>query len=281
MKNEYDDNGGNFPTLKSASDYINGLGKSNTSKDYHNDRIRAIEALVQKIGFSKPINILDFGCGDGMYIKKLFQPNDIGNLISVDVSQHMVKLASKNLNKYKFKGLVGGVDVLKKIQLKFDLIFAVDVLGYLNSDEETSFYLDAFKLLVPNGKLIVMYGNELFDMYALNRGSASFFNTYFDVYVSDLLVEGGSPQYIPAKRKNPLSYPAELNKFGFEMENQSFSQWHKVPPAIGNRNQSNVNESRLKMRDHGFDANKLSDKEIWKALFRCSIFAQVFKKNNF
>jgi SAM-dependent methyltransferase len=268
------DNGGHFPDMSSAKAYISGEKGANTSIDYHNDRMRALKLLVSEAGSSEKLRVIDFGCGDGMYFSELFQPNGVECIFGVDVSAPMIELASLALRDYSFHGVVGGAESLQAIDEQFDIGFAIDVLGYLNEAELDIFYSEMARLIKPGGHLFVMYGNELFDMFALNSGTASFFQKHFDVDAADLLLEGGAPQYKTADRKNPLNYGAQVAKYGFNEVRQAYSQWHRVPPAIGNRN-SDLADARLAMRDHGFDPNTLPPSDRWKAVFRSSIFASM------
>ncbi|WP_163481241.1 class I SAM-dependent methyltransferase, partial [Escherichia coli] len=88
---------------------------------------------------------------------------------------------------------------------QFDIGLAIDVLGYLSDDDVKTFYREMSRMIRPGGHLIVMYGNELFDLFALNAGTAAFFKEHFRVDVADLLQEGRAPQYKTAQRRNPLS----------------------------------------------------------------------------
>ncbi len=123
-----------------------------------------------------------------------------------------------------------------------------------------------------------MTGNELFDMYALNAGTTDFFKPHFNVDVISTLTEAKAPQYKPALRRNPLNSSVELQHYGFNEIAQSYSQWHRLPPAIGNKLGSNVAEARMIMRDHAFNPNLLPPQEKWKAMFRSSIFGSLSQR---
>lgn len=274
---EFHDNAGHFPDLQSARAYIAGEKGANTSADYHRDRLRALRRLVRKIDRSEPLRIFDFGCGDGMYIKEFFTPDSVSKIVGVDISNSMIDLASENLKNYDFSGKVGSSYALGTLEGPFDLGLAIDVLGYLKPADLDVFYRAASKIIRPGGKLIVMYGNELFDMFALNSGTAAFYKTHFGIDVADLLTEGKSKRYMPADRRNPLSFAAELAPYGFAEIEQAYSQWHRVPPAIGNR-AGDLSAARLAMRDHDFDPNELPQAEKWKAAFRSSIFASLAQR---
>jgi SAM-dependent methyltransferase len=270
------DNAGFFPDKNSVQDYLNGEN-NRTTNDYHLDRLRALEYLLQK--FEKPKRILDFGCGNGMYINYFWNPADLDRLVGVDMYESMLDQFSLNLQDFPIEVVRGDARSLSTISGDFDLILAIDVLGYLNDNELKEFYTNAHSLLKNDGYLVVMYGNELFDMFALNQGTVDFFRNNFDVGVANLLVESNTPRYLPSDRRNPLNFASEIAYYGFKELLQSFSQWHKVPPGIGNKG-TDVVEARLQMRDHSFDPNTLNDKSKWKALFRSSIFASLSQKKS-
>lgn len=272
----FEDNGGHFPDMASARAYVQGVSGSNTSADYHSDRIRALRLLTSDLQSAK--TILDFGCGDGMYLRELCPAAT--RVVGVDISAPMIELATSNLADMGFSGYVGGPGALARLDDQFDLVFAVDVLGYLESDDLDEFYRHASRLVRPGGHLIVMYGNELFDLFALNAGTAAFFAKHFSQDVADLLVEGRSVQYKPARRKNPLNFGAELAAYGFAEVRQAYSQWHKVLPALGNKDRSDLSAARMEMRDHSFDPNSLPPSDQWKALFRSSIFASKLQRTD-
>ena len=270
MKSIPGDDGGDFPDLASAKAYIN--GNTQTNPEYHADRQRALSFLLRQI--PAPKRIIDFGVGDGMYISQFIDPLSVDKVLGIDLSKWMVELASQKLKAFPFQGVRGGVDALANVDGQFDLGLAIDVLGYLNAEDLNIFYTEMARLIRPNGYLIEMNGNELFDMFALNSGTSTFFNKHFELDVSELLAEGHSRRPQNAARKNPLSYSAEIEPYGFKEIAQAYSQWHKTPPGIGNRI-ADLSEARLTMRDHTFDPNTLPAKERWKAMFRSSIVASL------
>ncbi|WP_366935545.1 class I SAM-dependent methyltransferase [uncultured Lamprocystis sp.] len=173
---------------------------------------------------------------------------------------------------------MGGAEALADVEGQFDLGLAIDVLGYLDDAELDVFYKNMARIIKPGGHLVVMYGNELLDVFALNAGTSAFFGKHFGLDVVELLTEAKAPRPNNATRKNPLSFGAEIAPYGFEEVSQAFSQWHTTPPGLANRSTDLV-RARLDMRDHSFDANTLPEAERWKAAFRCSIFASMAVRN--
>lgn len=270
------DNGGNFPDMESAKAYVQGSSSSNTSAAYHQDRMRALKILAEKIVYLKPMRVHNFGCGDSMEIKELFYPAQMESIVGFDISSSMIELSKENLKGYKFQGYCCGVEGMATLaNNSIDLFLAIDVLGYLSTTERDIYFSSLKRVAAENAYLLVMTGNELFDMYALNAGTAQFFDRHFEVDVSNLLTEASASQYKPSARRNPLSSSAELMGYGFKEIDIAYSQWHLTPPGLGNKIGSNVAEARMLMRDHGYNPNNLAPNERWKAMFRSSIFASL------
>jgi SAM-dependent methyltransferase len=194
----------------------------------------------------------------------------------------MVSLARENLKDFDSVFEVGGVSALREQgEESLDIVVSTNVLGYLSPEDERDFFLGAARVLRPGGHVLLTLGNELFDLFALNSGTASFFEKHFSVIGSTkLLIQGDKPRLGNARRHNPLSIEAEVEEFGFTREEFAFSQWHHVPPILEEVDKDKEkNEARLSSRDHDFDANSLSRIERWKALFQCSIFGVLLRKS--
>ncbi len=95
------DNAGYFPDIKSAKAYLDGSAGSNTSADYHRDRMRALRLLVEAAKIAPGAKGLDFGCGNGLYFKEFFQPRSISKIVGVDISASMIELASETLRGFQ------------------------------------------------------------------------------------------------------------------------------------------------------------------------------------
>lgn len=276
LEDYFEDLGGYFPTPESAERYHDGMTPA-----YHSDRLRALKVLALHVANENnaSLDILDFGIGDGHEVSRLGFA--INRLIGIDISPHMISLAEKNLEREKPELIVGGVEALNRIESNsMDVIVSTNVLGYLSPEAEDVFFGEAARILRPGGWVLLSLGNELFDLFALNSGTASFFESEFDVAGADLfMTHGNAPKLVNARRHNPLSLEPILVEKGFMKVAYSFSQWHSKPPifeeVVGTKS---PNEARLSSRDHDFDPNGLSPRHQWRALFQCSIFGALFQK---
>lgn len=281
------DGAGYFPTLESAKVYAEGVANN----DYHKDRLRALTHLVKplvnanssgnpKFKFNpNSFTALDFGIGDGgQFYKMGLKPTKI---IGIDISPEVLALAAENLSTLEFESHCGSAEVLKDVKSSsVDLALCINTLGYLSAEDQELFYEEMKRTVRPGGFLVMMAGNELFDLFALNSGTAEFFERYFDQPdVSKLLLEAGSERFRNADRLNPLKFTAVLQRYGFNEVGRTFSQWHrKLPPIANMEYGGDLLKARAASRDHNFDPNTLPAEDKWRALFQCSIFASLSVK---
>lgn len=273
-----EDRGGWFPSEEHASSY-----HSESNAAYHGNRLNALRVLsdfVNGESSRERLDILDYGIGDSLELQEL--GFTIGSLTGIDISPHMIDLARANLSAaaHEVHLYVGNVDRLAELPTQgFDVVMATNVLGYLSDEDERRFFGEAARLLRPGGWLLLMSGNELFDLFALNSGTARFFRERLGVDdVSRLLTQCDRPRWSNARRHNPLQLPAELERFGFVQRCDSFAQWHREPPVLLELEDGlSPIEARLAARDQLVLPALLSESDRWKALFQCSIFGAVFQ----
>ena len=87
-------------------------------------------------------------------------------------------------------------------------------------------------MVKPGGWLLVSHSNELFDLFALNAGTAGFFRRNFDPDVALLLATADQENPTYNVRANPLSYADELHSRGFEERARAFFNLHPLPPRL-------------------------------------------------
>ena len=268
------DGGGYFPDEKSAEAYASKAVES----DYGRDRLRAVRSLIAKADIVRAPTVVDFGGGDGSFLRDLAL--NAGQIHLIDVSPHMLEAASALLDGNELEVLLGSVDQLANLgDATADVVLCINTLGYLEADDQERFFVEAHRILKPGGKLVIMTGNELLDLYAINSGTSHFFKHNFSSDISALLVHENHQRWLNADRANPLAFSALLQSFGFREEAQSFSQWHTSPPGLAVLEaDGDIARARLEARDHAFDANLLAEGERWQALFRCSMFASLAVK---
>lgn len=149
----------------------------------------------------------------------------------------------------------------------------LNVLAYLNDEEELEFYEQARRVVKENGYLIVTHYNMLFDMFSLNKYTVKFFSGFLvsEQYregIDGLITRFNIPKVIETYniRENPLSYRYKLKGFGFEEIQQEFSNLHEAPPCL-------LGSEKI---DKTFpDTLSFSEEERWKLFFTCSTFGST------
>lgn len=236
---------------------------------YHQHRLNVIDHLIPKSLYEAGKIVYDFGCGDGV----LFYPfiSKGTTVMGCDPASEMVSLAKKNLVE---KGLdasgiqLGGVNVFAKLEdASCDAVLSFNVLAYLTDEEEAEFYKHASRVVKPGGWLIVTHSNNLFDLYSSNRMTIDFLKRYLlsdhevDANIPSLFTHADAPKDLPIYniRENPLAYPAKLKRFGFEIEQVEYINWHTAPPL-------------LKPQATYRDTLAVPEEDRWKLMFTCSTF---------
>ena len=94
-------------------------------------------------------NVLDFGCGNGVYAEKVvkFNPSQI---TAIDISEKAIEIAkSKNLKKIEY--IVENCENTKLTSNNFDLIYGTGILHHLNLKKSLT---EIERLLKNGGSLI-------------------------------------------------------------------------------------------------------------------------------
>lgn len=249
--------GGYFPDAQKAEN----CAARAVESDYGKDRVSAVAHLLEKAGVAAAPMVVDFGGGDGSFLRDLSLNAE--QIFLIEVSPHMLEVAANLFGSNNHKVLLGSVEQLANLgDAVADVVLCVNALGYLDGDEQEMFFGEAHRILKPGGKLVIMTGNELLDLCAINAGTASFFVQNFNADISELLVHASHERWLNADRANPLAFGALLHSFGFRGEAQTFSQWHTSPPGLAVLEaEGDIALARLQARDHAFDANLLADGE--------------------
>ncbi|MEI6681819.1 MAG: methyltransferase domain-containing protein [Bacteroidota bacterium] len=152
-------------TFNYSTDYFNCL-ENEWSRISH----PIIQELIEKLYAGKlqsPVNdILDFGCGNGLYSGTLGKL--CHNLYGVDVSENAI-LNSAKTNNYKELKLSNGTTIPFRDE-SFDMIFSTEVLEHI---ENTGLILsELFRVLKPNGHLILtttLYSHSIYTYIAQSK----------------------------------------------------------------------------------------------------------------
>lgn len=246
--------------------------------EYGRDRLRAVQHLLEIAQLGTGLTVVDFGGGDGSFLNAL--ELQIETLFLIDISPNMLQVASTESLAKSANFLKGSVEKFAVIDSdSVDVVFCINALGYLGEPEKLAFFEEASRVLRTGGALVVLTGNELIDLFALNSGTGAFFNRHFQSDVRRLLSRGGDNRFVQTNRENPLVFGHQMAAFGLFEKAQAFSQWHAKPPGLALLEASDdYAKARNLSRDHAINPNALPSTERWQALFRCSIFASLSVK---
>ena len=165
--------------------YQTELGNYDDNPEDHGEvwfgkRVESKLAMFIEENFSKTSSILDIGCGNGHFVKRLCETG-FTQLTGIDYSESAIRLAQKICNSATFRQC----DILDESQTlasKFDLIFdkgTFDAICLIPSHEECKSYLLAGryskfieKCLHSHTKLIITSCNwtrdELVKLFSMN-----------------------------------------------------------------------------------------------------------------
>lgn len=110
-------------------------------------------ALIKKL-VPKELNleVLDFGCGKGIFIKDILSINPSLKITGVDISNLAVSYARKKIPKQKFYVITEG-EKLPFEDKSFDFIFALDVFLHIYDTE--LIFNELSRVLKPKGRLLI------------------------------------------------------------------------------------------------------------------------------
>tara|TARA_Y100000590_G_scaffold423033_1_gene528374 strand:- start:177 stop:935 length:759 start_codon:yes stop_codon:yes gene_type:complete len=133
-------------------DYSNFYDLIYKDKKY-NDEISSVKRIIRKYSKNSK-DLLEFGCGTGNHSNLLSKLNL--NVLGIDMSPYMLKIAKKKYGKNKkLKFLKSDINKLK-IKKKFDIVSALfHILSYrIKEGDIKKFFLNSNKHLKKDGVLI-------------------------------------------------------------------------------------------------------------------------------
>ena len=89
-----------------------------------------IPQLFELIGNVEGKTILDLGCGAGGHDRKLIELG-AKNVLGIDISTKMIKVAEKNKNSEKIEYKVMSMNDIDKLNQKFDLVISSLAIHYV------------------------------------------------------------------------------------------------------------------------------------------------------
>lgn len=129
--------------------------------------------LITDVIDLKGKNILDLGCGEGVWLRKFLEFTSPENVYGSDIDQESIDIAIVNTPELKNSNLV--VSKGESLPFKenyFDIVFQNEVLEHVTDDKKV--INECLRILKPEGKLIIFTPNrgwpfETHGMFFKNR----------------------------------------------------------------------------------------------------------------
>ncbi len=121
-------------------------GRDNLMEKEHG---KNVIKFLKTVSFNKPFSFLDVGCGNGWVVRKIAKEHYCKKAIGIDKSKNMILQANTKKKTIKEKYIHKNIESFKH-QTKFDIIFSMESLYYVNSIEIALEKI--YKLLKPGGK---------------------------------------------------------------------------------------------------------------------------------
>ena len=129
----------------------------------HQRRFVEASNLIRKYQFRDNISMLDFGSGDGFFIKYLIEEKFSFNFFAYDADPEKKQIAEmKNLfNSSNIKNVKIFNDY-KLIDQKFDIISCLETLEHFNQEDQKQLLGQILKLLKPDGIICISVPIEVY-----------------------------------------------------------------------------------------------------------------------
>ncbi len=108
-----------------------------------------VSKFLESISFDRPFTFLDVGCGNGWAVREIAKEGNCKKSIGVDKSKKMIMQAKKKIKSKKEEYIHADIELMKNRE-KFDFIFSMESLYYVNSIEIALEKI--YKLLKPGGQ---------------------------------------------------------------------------------------------------------------------------------
>ena len=135
--------------MNSVSATFDEWAKNGRDELMEREHKKSVTEFLETISFNKPFLFLDVGCGNGWVVRKITKEKYCKKAIGIDKSKNMILQANSKKKTAREKYIHKSIESLK-YKSKFDFIFSMESLYYVNSIEVVLEKI--YKLLKPGGK---------------------------------------------------------------------------------------------------------------------------------
>jgi SAM-dependent methyltransferase len=201
--------------------------------------------------------VLDAGCGAGQV---LIECLDRGwDAVGIDFAESMVQLAHKFLKDAKYdpgRVKLGNISDLSSCETgSFDAVIILGVSQYFEAKDDERIWSEIHRVLSPQGKVIIDFVNELFDLMTFNRFTVRFIVDQFirrffseekipelEARIRALVTHPDKPDttgiystrrdHVTKRTENPLTIAERMRAHRFRLSDLLFYRFHAVPPLL-------------------------------------------------
>lgn len=137
---------------------------------------------------SKNAKVLDAGCGAGVPVAKFLTDNGF-EVIGVDISEHMIKLAKENVPQAIF--IRKNLTRMRFPKNSFDGLVAFYSIIHIPREKHGSLYKKFHEIIKPGGVVLASLGNDDWEGTEKFHGEAMFWSQYAPDKELELLKKAG------------------------------------------------------------------------------------------
>ncbi|BCB02456.1 class I SAM-dependent methyltransferase [Bacillus sp. KH172YL63] len=181
-----------IPALLSYPQLLRNRTKQHFNSNIHGSTVAKTSILLERFAFPKVQkaiknygvkSILDLGCGEGGYVKRIGERHPEMRMVGIEIHEAVAKAAEESLQAYQ------NVDVMCKDlheydpEERFDMIMANNLFHYIDPSERLQFFEKASTWLEPEGVFFVLTPMQK-SKHGKQFSSAfnSFFMTFQNLY---------------------------------------------------------------------------------------------------
>jgi 2-polyprenyl-3-methyl-5-hydroxy-6-metoxy-1,4-benzoquinol methylase len=134
--------------------------KNFIKKFSHNKRFKILRQKLNRLK-NKKINFLDFGAGDGQFIKELILSNYLFNFTAYEPVQKQVNEMKENFHSDNINNCIiyNNIQFIKK---KFDIICCLETLEHFSKKDQMILLNQIKNLIKPNGTVFISVPLEVY-----------------------------------------------------------------------------------------------------------------------
>ena len=137
--------------MDSVSSLFDRWAKTGKDELMEKEHGKNVIKILKTLSFDKSFSFLDVGCGNGWVVRKIANEQNCKKAVGIDKSKNMVRQANSKKKNITEKYIHTDIESLK-CQDKFDFIFAMESIYYVNSIEIA--LKKIYNLLKPRGQFL-------------------------------------------------------------------------------------------------------------------------------